>query len=347
MQFSYDITNINQVISKINEFMPQTFSLIDRYNLISQNNNEKYLMELLNFCDQYPIDYGDQHPIYFYDPHAIDFCSQLELRNNLFDYHIASRKNTECEYHVQWLLNQIINWNDYNDYCSKFCSDYYKSVAAYYLVNIGVYFDFYKNDPNKSLEFYCLSSNIMNNIDEFPRTWATIYFQQCLTHIKLTNIDLAKKNLNRLDDIIKTKLIPLFPDPIENNRIWFLHAKINMLEGDYNEALVSINKLIEKESSTQNQVIGSGTMLCKVEILNNLEKYDDALEIINTLNNFSIEFQMRVQLEKLKSYIGLGKKGESTDIIYQLDESMINQNESLKNKYNSLKILFEKKFVYQ
>lgn len=306
MHSIYNEININDVIMKINDLLPQSLSLIDRFNIISQDNNEEYLMELLNFCNH----------------NDVDFLGQLELRKNIFDYHVGSKKINECEYHVQWLLSRNLIWNDY--------SDYYKSVGAYYLVNVGVHYDFHKEQPLKSIEFYLMANDIMNDINDYPRTRATIYFQTCLTYIRMANLEMAKENLKLFEKIIKTKLKSIYPNSMESNRIWFLRAKIYMLEYKYEQALISINKLIEKEQ-TSDQVIGSDTMLCKAEILNCLGEYNEALAIVDKLTSHNPIFQIRILTEKIKTYQALNK--ESRNLIQELRLIIKDQPEPVKNKY--------------
>lgn len=150
--------HLNQIMEKINDIMSQNSSLIDRYFL-----SLKIKLRKLN-------------------THNVMMSIFIKI------HYMTIEDYVNCE--------KMVNWLKIHEELGKIklsqMNDALKSVYSYYVTDIGVYEDFGKSNSDGASIYYIKAQEIMQNVNGYPRTKSTIYFQSALTQLSVGDIKMLK-----------------------------------------------------------------------------------------------------------------------------------------------------------
>jgi len=221
---------------------------------------------------------------------------------------------------AQWLLRKK------RDIDSSKMNDEQKDVYAYYLVKIGAYEELINNNYKRGLDYYNEAKAIADNT-KLKIAKVISRFQLARLQIFTGNTHDAEKTINEILSI----------NYKNNDKLWYLQAKLLISQGLYREALpVSVSGIEEyRKSGDRNSANFFHLSLIEAEIKNLLKEYKGAYEKSyelyslnkNNMSNPSIT-EGRILTQLAISCLGLNKKQEALDYINIAINNLLKNNET-------------------
>ncbi|MEI6371816.1 MAG: hypothetical protein WCO49_19240, partial [Nostocales cyanobacterium ELA608] len=170
---------------------------------------------------------------------------------------------------------------------------------SWYLALMGMYED---------SVYFNKAKAVLKEVKDYPRMETGVYDIIALTEISRGNIAEAEQIIPIIEKINAQNL-----GEVNANRLLYVKSKIFLAQGNYKEALNFINKVITAEQELMQHSSGGIYYVLKAEILNNLQNFQDAYQIMTELykkehNRNTNEYLIARILTQLASLKNLRKK---------------------------------------
>jgi len=271
----------------------------------------------------------------------------LELKFNLLIQYV-----TACDLTKSKIL---VNWFDKNEKENNFkllmMSNDEKGAYASYLGRIGWYY-LKNSEGREAIEYFMKAKKVFEGVKGYETLKSNIVFGLVISNVQLGNLEEAEANLRIMQDMFNQSLI----DKTDAATLDYAKAYLFLAQGKYDEALKQINATIDaciSNGMKPQDVFLTGLYLLKIDILNNLKNYSDALPLLEEVYNmkkpkekqeYPIFGRIYTQMSVIK--LGLGNINEASEYARKAIEAFLKDpNRSNKNVAASPDIYLAKAFV--
>ena len=209
----------------------------------------------------------------------------------------------------------LIDWFQEQESIKSFklntMSEYEKYIYSRYLGAVGGYYRIILHDHRHAMKYFQRAQEILYKIENYYDIRSNTIYQLALSQIATGMIEEAIKNIQIIDNMMINKLT----SDSESGLIHLAKAKLLNAQGDFNSALKEVNLDIYeslKHGLDKNDILFASTYMLKIEILNNLYKYQDALSEENSLHEMyklhkeeDHEYFGRLYAQIAKTHLGL------------------------------------------
>lgn len=246
--------------------------------------------------------------------YKVPFSQILKLRSGLMSSYMSHLQYYGCEKMANWLINKesegpiILNAAD-------------ERVAyAKYNLDIGIYEDFSKANFKEALNRFEKANKIMQTIDGYPELKFDILVETAQLAIWGGDVKKSQRYIEAIDQVIQSnpsvKLDMFF--------YWFVQAKIDLVKGNYNQALISIQSSIDAGRGLPSGIYSNTVLSLKAEILNALQNFEEAYQISKSIYEQEIdakepehEFHARIMIPLAEAESNINKTKEALKHINQ------------------------------
>jgi tetratricopeptide (TPR) repeat protein len=144
-----------------------------------------------------------------------------------------------------------------------------KAAYSWYLALMGMYED---------SVYFNKAKVVLQEVKDYPRMETGVYDIIALTEISRGNIAAAEEIIPIIEKINAQNL-----GEVNANRLLYVKARIFLAQGNYKEALNFINKVITAEQDLMQHSSGGIYYVLKAEILNYLQNFQEAYQIMTEL----------------------------------------------------------------
>ncbi|HJD66500.1 MAG TPA: hypothetical protein LFV91_05655 [Rickettsia endosymbiont of Bembidion nr. Transversale] len=271
----------------------------------------------------------------------------LELKLNLLIQYV-----TACDLTRSKIL---VDWFDKNEKENNFkllmMDNDEKGAYATYLGRIGWYYS--KNSESReAIEYFMKAKKVFEGVKEYGTSKSNIVFGLVISNVQLGNLKEAEANIQIMQDMFNQNLI----DKTDAATLDYAKAHLFLAQGKYEEALKQINATIDvciDNGMKPQDVFLTGLYLLKIDILNNLKNYNDALPLLEEVYNmkkpkekeeYPIFGRIYTQMSIVK--LGLGNNNEALEYAKKAVEAFLkDSNRSNKDVAASPDIYLAKAFV--
>ncbi|WP_045799971.1 tetratricopeptide repeat protein [Rickettsia bellii] len=271
----------------------------------------------------------------------------LELKLNLLIQYV-----TACDLTRSKIL---VDWFDKNEKENNFkllmMDNDEKGAYATYLGRIGWYYS--KNSESReAIEYFMKAKKVFEGVKEYGTSKSNIVFGLVISNVQLGNLKEAEANIQIMQDMFNQNLI----DKTDAATLDYAKAHLFLAQGKYEEALKQINATIDAcidNGMKPQDVFLTGLYLLKIDILNNLKNYNDALPLLEEVYNmkkpkekeeYPIFGRIYTQMSIVK--LGLGNNNEALEYAKKAVEAFLKDpNRSNKDVAASPDIYLAKAFV--
>ncbi len=321
--------NLNQLITNLLNTIPK--SLI-KGNVFRKN---KTVLDNIEIITQNAENYN------------ISIYKILELKLNLLIQYV-----TACDLTRSKIL---VDWFDKNEKENNFkllmMDNDEKGAYATYLGRIGWYYS--KNSESReAIEYFMKAKKVFEGVKEYGTSKSNIVFGLVISNVQLGNLKEAEANIQIMQDMFNQNLI----DKTDAATLDYAKAHLFLAQGKYEEALKQINATIDAcidNGMKPQDVFLTGLYLLKIDILNNLKNYNDALPLLEEVYNmkkpkekeeYPIFGRIYTQMSIVK--LGLGNNNEALEYAKKAVEAFLKDpNRSNKDVAASPDIYLAKAFV--
>ncbi len=321
--------NLNQLITNFLNTIPK--SLI-KGNVFRKN---KTVLDNIEIITQNAENYN------------ISIYKILELKLNLLIQYV-----TACDLTRSKIL---VDWFDKNEKENNFkllmMDNDEKGAYATYLGRIGWYYS--KNSESReAIEYFMKAKKVFEGVKEYGTSKSNIVFGLVISNVQLGNLKEAEANIQIMQDMFNQNLI----DKTDAATLDYAKAHLFLAQGKYEEALKQINATIDAcidNGMKPQDVFLTGLYLLKIDILNNLKNYNDALPLLEEVYNmkkpkekeeYPIFGRIYTQMSIVK--LGLGNNNEALEYAKKAVEAFLKDpNRSNKDVAASPDIYLAKAFV--
>ena len=279
---------INQLLDRLNEYLPLNQTVPERYSLISQPTMLSNIEALVQNADEY----------------CADVYKTMRGNDILLDHYLKIRDWENCAEKSEWLISRK------KEIALDDMTNEQRITYGHYLTNIGVYQDFALSNLNTAINYYEEAKEILNETTGYYIIYNTAYFQQALTQISIGDLEKAEANLLVIENKLQENNVPINYDRVLGGR-----SKLSLAKGNYSKALREITVIEEAEVRLSNQTVVTPIHLVKAEILNYMEEFQEAYDIcINLYKKESKNFKnmheilARILVQLSRAELGLGKQ---------------------------------------
>ncbi|WP_341794804.1 tetratricopeptide repeat protein [Rickettsia endosymbiont of Rhinocyllus conicus] len=226
-----------------------------------------------------------------------------------------------------------------------------KGAYATYLGRIGWYYS--KNSESReAIEYFMKAKKVFEGVKEYGTSKSNIVFGLVISNVQLGNLKEAEANIQIMQDMFNQNLI----DKTDAATLDYAKAHLFLAQGKYEEALKQINATIDAcidNGMKPQDVFLTGLYLLKIDILNNLKNYNDALPLLEEVYNmkkpkekeeYPIFGRIYTQMSIVK--LGLGNNNEALEYAKKAVEAFLKDpNRSNKDVAASPDIYLAKAFV--
>ena len=243
---------LEEIISKLMNSIPK--GLLEGYKFRSEKTISENFEVILKNAEKYNL----------------DIYKIAELKLHLLVQYISA-----SDYYNSDIL---VRWFNKNDQEGKFklllMDNDKKRIYAGYLGLIGGYYKKYA-DYKEALKYYTRAGEMFDSVKGYESYKLNIFYGLAGINISLGSIQDAERNVTKLDEMLSSTTI----DKGDISFIYMLKARLFLIKGKYLEALEQVNDTVAtfiNSGVNPNDVLLSNTYLLKTEILNSLEKYQEA-----------------------------------------------------------------------
>lgn len=190
-------------------------------------------------------------------------------------------------------------------------SVYQKYIYSRYLGAVGGYYRLKMQEQFKAIEYFEEAKRILEAIEGYNNIKSNTIYQLALSLIATGDIEAASVNINIIEAMLNNGLV----EKSESGLVHLAKAKLLTAQGDFENALMEVNQDINKSLKyglKEDDLLFSSTYLLKAEILNFLQRYDEAIkqaEFLYNMHGFdptdTSVFLSRIYTQMAKSYAGL------------------------------------------
>ncbi|MCC8369898.1 MAG: tetratricopeptide repeat protein [Rickettsia endosymbiont of Stiretrus anchorago] len=321
--------NLNQLITNLLNTIPK--SLI-KGNIFRKN---KTVLDNIEIITQNAENYN------------ISIYKILELKLNLLIQYVTAYDLTRSKI--------LVDWFDKNEKENNFkllmMDNDEKGAYATYLGRIGWYYS--KNSESReAIEYFMKAKKVFEGVKEYGTSKSNIVFGLVISNVQLGNLKEAEANIQIMQDMFNQNLI----DKTDAATLDYAKAHLFLAQGKYEEALKQINATIDAcidNGMKPQDVFLTGLYLLKIDILNNLKNYNDALPLLEEVYNmkkpkekeeYPIFGRIYTQMSIVK--LGLGNNNEALEYAKKAVEAFLKDpNRSNKDVAASPDIYLAKAFV--
>ncbi|WP_342270029.1 tetratricopeptide repeat protein [Rickettsia endosymbiont of Orchestes rusci] len=173
---------------------------------------------------------------------------------------------------------KLVDWLDNKDQEKKFklwkMNNEEKRDYAAYLGLIGWY---YRNcaDHQEAIKYDKRAKEVFDEVKGYDSFKCNVIYGSAISNIERGDINEAEKNIQIIENMFNQNLV----DKADIATLYYAKAKLFFIQGKYDEALKqidnSINICVENGMNPQDLYL-TGRYILKVEILNNLGRYQEA-----------------------------------------------------------------------
>jgi tetratricopeptide (TPR) repeat protein len=246
----------------------------------------------------------------------INIYKLLELNLQL----ITGYSNTADLYNAKTL----VDWFDKNEEESRFklwsMTNNERGSYARYLASIGWYYRKGAN-PRKAIDYYIRALEIYKNVEGFEPFKCNTYFGWAMANIVLGDVTQAEQNIQKMEEMFDKNLV----DKTDIATLITVKSKLRFIQGQYKEALEYTDQNIDiylNNGAKINDLFFTAHYLFRAEVLNNLEKYQEANSQVTKLihmhklsNKKNSKTFGCVYTQLAKSELGLGDVDKALDHI--------------------------------
>ncbi|MGV2431969.1 MAG UNVERIFIED_CONTAM: hypothetical protein LVQ98_00790 [Rickettsiaceae bacterium] len=200
----------------------------------------------------------------------IDDYQLLELNLQLITQYVNIFDLNNAKILVDWFNKN----EDEGKYKTWLMNNNEKSIYARYLGMMGWYY-WKLLDYGKSIHYYSKSLELCASVKGIDAFKCNAHFGLALVYIELGQTKESAKNIQSMEQMFNKNLV----DKSDIGTLFSAKARLYFVGGDYREALSYIDQTIEKylaDGDKPNDLVFSNPYLLRAEILNILEKYQDA-----------------------------------------------------------------------
>jgi hypothetical protein len=216
----------------------------------------------------------------------------------------------------------------------------------FYARYLGITGGYYKNrfvNWHKALEYYLRASEVLKTVNGYEAIKCNVLYNLANTYISLGQLNEAENEIKAMEKMFEIGLV----DIKEIGMLHLIKAKLYHYRGNEVRALEESNKdIIEtsKNGIKLDDLFFTVSYVLKTEILNSLEKYQDAYDQALQLykmhkptKNDDHEIFGRIYTQMARSELGLGKKTSAADhitkaiSIFLTDEQRNPKNKDVSN----------------
>jgi len=276
--------NANELLDRFNNITPPKEGSLHRYSTISKDDamisNHEALLEK---AEKYNA-----------NPYKI-----MELRKTLMDFYGINKDHLNCKRMTTWLKEQ----EEKKVFDVSLMNNDTKAAYSWYLALMGMYED--------SI-YFNKAKVVLQEVKDYPRMETGVYDIIALTEISRGNIAEAEEIIPIIEKINAQNL-----GEVNANRLLYVKARIFLAQGNYKEALNFINKVITAEQDLMQHSSGGIYYVLKAEILNYLQNFQEAYQIMTELykkehDRSTNEYLLaRILTQLARSELGLNKTEEA------------------------------------
>lgn len=276
--------NANELLDRFNNITPPKEGSLHRYSTISKDDamisNHEALLEK---AEKYNA-----------NPYKI-----MELRKTLMDFYGINKDHLNCKRMTAWLKEQ----EEKKVFDVSLMNNDTKAAYSWYLALMGMYED---------SVYFNKAKVVLQEVKDYPRMETGVYDIIALTEISRGNIAATEEIIPIIEKINAQNL-----GEVNANRLLYVKARIFLAQGNYKEALNFINKVITAEQDLMQHSSGGIYYVLKSEILNYLQNFQEAYQIMTELykkehNRNTNEYLIaRILTQLARSELGLNKIEEA------------------------------------
>ena len=262
------------------------------------------------------------------DMYDANVFENLSLRKNLFITYLNILDYEGCNKHLLWLNKR----EKKGELVLSKMSKKQKRDYAYFIMNRGVYSFFIKDNLASATKDYNKALEIALSLNDENTLMFDIYLQFAQILSCAGDIDNAIKFIN-----YSKKYKNKAGVDADINLFYYTNAKIMFENGNFTQALNSIEKSIELNKDLAQNEFTDPNYELKVEILCKLKRYNDAYNIAKDLysraknySNKENEMSIRALIILASSEIGIGKFDEAIVHLAQAKQYFLNVDNNIK-----------------
>ncbi|ODA38691.1 tetratricopeptide repeat protein, partial [Rickettsia sp. wq] len=298
--------NLNQLITNLLNTIPK--SLI-KGNVFRKN---KTVLDNIEIITQNAENYN------------ISIYKILGLKLNLLIQYVTACDITRAKI--------LVDWFDKNEKENNFkllmMDNDEKGAYATYLGRIGSYY-LNRLEAREAIEYDVKARKIFEDVKGYETSKSNIIFGLAISNIQLGNLKEAEENIKIMQNMFNQKLI----DKTDAATLDYAKSRLFDTQGKYDEALeqidTTINACISNGMKPQDSFL-TGLYLIKVDILNSLKKYKEALPLLEEVykmkkskekEEYQIYGRIYTQMSIVK--LGLGNTNEALEYAKKAVEAFL------------------------
>jgi hypothetical protein len=231
----------------------------------------------------------------------------LKLRSNLFAFYMPVLDYYNCAKMQTWLTQK----EQSKSFDLDEMLDDQKAAYASYNLHTGVYEQFAKSNFSKASEYFQNANKIIANVKGYMELKFLLASQVAQFYAYGGNPEDAEQNIK-----VAGAILNKYPDnkDLDSSTYWYTKAKINLSKGEYDNAIIAIEKNIETDSKAglTQDTFTAPTYVLQAEILCSMGKYEEAYAIMQRIADQELkdkapepEFEARILTQLANAESGL------------------------------------------
>lgn len=305
--------NLTAVLDKVNAFIPKGKNIKQELVLLDDTLIMNLEALLINS-----------------EKYKIDEIKILELKKNLMSFYLGMGV-TRCNDLKSWFLDKK------EKFLAISAANKSKALAAEFLILIGVYDYFINADHISAIEILHSAEGVIEKLDGYEELRYMVYSQLAQAYVYSAEMEKIQLYINKAKSIDLKKIGIEF----EGTLLQYIESKYYLSLGDYKSALLAIDNFIEIIKDHQIDYYFAPIYVMKSTILNYLEEYNSAYEIVKAIYDREINeiskgnaggIRLRVIIELSRAELGRGNKEQAVKYaeqainIYEADTSRNNND---------------------
>lgn len=259
--FSYKIQKVNgrkrneeiliNIIDRVTNVLPKY--MLKDYIIFSGNTFQSNIEAMLKNAED----------------NKVNLYKVMQIYQLLLCYYVSSHNYYDAKKMVMWFLQKEdqLNIKTMNEKEHRIYADCIQCVGGYYRLALS--------DNEKAIEYFLKAIKLINKYyDKNEGMYFSLLYQLAQCNLSIGNINYAKENIDKMEFLLMSG-----KNINEVGLIHLVKAKLLYLQGNYNDALLQVNKDISesiKYGLLLDDLLFTSTYLLKLEILNALKQNNKA-----------------------------------------------------------------------
>ena len=311
--FETNKENVNQLLDSFNRITPpDQDGSVHRYAIMSKDTAIISNYELL-------IKNAEKYNANLY--------KIMRLRKDMLYFYILNNDYYNYKRMINWLKEQ----EDKKTFNLLLMNNDERASYCWYLGLVSRY-----GDTKDNLYYTNKAKEVSYTVKDYPRIKASIYDNIAMTEISRGNLVEAEKVIPIIEKINAENV-----GRVNANRILWIKSRMFLAQGNYKEALDFINRFLEAEQELRKSIAISLYYTIKAEILNNMENFQDAYQIMTELykkehdRNTNEYLIARILTQLAKSELGLNKIEEAKNHASLAEKILLTKPENINTPQDS------------